>query len=301
VQTGVNNKAESLAVNARVRPSFWHRPDHSAVVKQVWADIQAHDSIDLAAQMSFYFVLALFPFLLLIAAIVGWLPSTRVWQDFVQWIVTYLPRDSRKLIFAQILDLTRGYTSFFSIGLLATLSSASSGFVALMDSLNVAYEVKETRGFWRRRLIAVIATCVSALFFIASFGVLAIGHWLAARVSVGMGGGSVSHVVFQTVRWVANLLLMILALDLINHFLPNLRVRWRWVTRGRLFVALTGVVAFIAFDIYLRYFASYPRVYGALAGFIILLLWIYVASLILLIGAETDHTLLRFEAADKSA
>jgi membrane protein len=149
----------------------------SDLAREVWVDIQNDRCLDLAAQMSFYFVLSLFPFLLVIGAIVGWLPSTSLWRDFAQWITDYMPRESRRLVFATILDLTRGSTRFLSLGLLATVWTASSGFVSLMESLSVAYGVNETRGFWKKRVLAIAATAIGAFFFVASFGLLAVGHW----------------------------------------------------------------------------------------------------------------------------
>lgn len=293
MQVSVNNKAHPLSEGANRKTSHQSRRFYFLLLQKIWAGMQTHNSIDLAAQMSFYFVLSLFPFLLVIAAIIGWLPSTSMWQNFAQWIVTYLPHDSRKLLFAEILDLTRGYSTALSFGLLGTLWAASSGFTTLIESLNIAYGVKETRGFWHRRAIAIVATSLAAIFFIASFGVLALGHSIAAKLSLDIGQASLSvKIPFEFARWLANLLLMCLALDLMNCFLPDfLRPRWRWITPGRLFVALTFVVASVRFNLYVRYFADYPRAYGALAGFMILMLWVYVGSLILLIGAEIDDSL----------
>ena len=104
-----------------------------------------------------------------------------------------------------------------------------------------------------------------------------------------------SRIPIEIARWLVTLLLMCLALDLMNQFLPNRDRPWRWITPGRLFVAIMFVLASFGFNVYLRYFANYPRVYGALAGFIVLMMWIYIASLILLVGAEIDNNLERLE------
>jgi membrane protein len=260
------------------------------LLKIIWADVQTDDCLDLAAQMSFYIALSLFPFLLVIAAVIGWLPSTSLWHDFAQWITNYLPADSRKLVFSTILDLTHGYSGFFSLGLLGTIWAASAGVSSLIDSLNVTYGVKETRSFWKRRAIALTGTGLAAFFFIASFCILAFGHW-AASLYLDLNGTHALRVPCEIARWLATLLLICLALDLMNYFLPNITRPWRWLTLGRLFVSLTLVGASIAFNFYLRYFANYPKLYGALAGFIALMIWIYIASLILLIGVEMDNAL----------
>ena len=120
-------------------------------------------------------LLSIFPFFIVVAALIGWLPSTTLWQSFAQWITDYLPTQSRRVIFETILGLSHGYTGFLSFGLLATLWTASSGFVSLMESLSVAYGGRDTRSYWKKRGIALLATMLMAVFLIASFGLLAAG------------------------------------------------------------------------------------------------------------------------------
>src|ERR1043166_6420517 len=121
------------------RESIW-KPGVSvrSLAKKVLAQAFAHGFFDLAAQMSFYFVMSLFPFFMIIAALVGLLPSTTLWQHFAQWVTDYLPAQSRRVVFETILGLSRGSAGFLSFGILATLWTASSGFSSLMESLSVA-------------------------------------------------------------------------------------------------------------------------------------------------------------------
>jgi membrane protein len=245
----------------------------------------------MAAQMSFYFVLSVFPFFIVLAALVGWLPSTNLWQSFAQWITDYLPAESRRAIFGIILGLSHDYTGFLSFGLLATLWTASSGFVSLMDSLSVVYGKRDTRSYWRRRGIATGATIVAATFLIGVFGLLALGHRVAVSFSAWVGVSSAFHAEWIVARWLTTFALLCLAIGSANYFLPYVRRRWRWPTPGTLFAAIALFGASRGFNIYLRYFSNVPRVYGALAGFILLMIWIYVVNLLLLVGAETDHVI----------
>src|ERR1700730_5981678 len=130
-------------------------------IKRVVAD----GCTDLPAQMSFYFVLSLVPFFLVLASFVGWLPTTSLWEQPVRWITTYLPQASCRVIFT-FLDLTHEYTTFLSIGLLAMIWSASSGFVSLMEAFSIAYGVKVSRSTLKKRLIAIVATLATAIFFL---------------------------------------------------------------------------------------------------------------------------------------
>lgn len=273
------------------------------VLRTILDDVIKDDCLDLAAQMSFYFVTSLFPFLVVIGAVVGWLPSTNLWSEMVGWLTAYLPRGPRHMVFRAILGLQTYHSEFFSYGLAVTLWVASSGFVSLMESLSLAYGVKETRGFWKKRIVALAATAVGAIFAIASFALLTFGHQLAVVISPHLQRISSFPFPWQLVRWGATLLLMILGLDLMSYFLPNIRHRWRWLTPGTVFVVLGLVAATSGFGYYVSHFADYPRYYGAMAGFIILVMVIYIASLVLLIGAEIDSVRenLRIEKNERPA
>jgi membrane protein len=252
--------------------------------------------------MSFYFVLSLFPFFLIVAGFIGWLPSTTLWQSFVQWIIAYLPAQSRQVVFETILGLSKGSAGFVSFGILATFWTASSGFVSLMESLSRAYGVTDTRGFWVKRGIAAATTLVAAIFLIASFGLLALGHWLAVRFSGWVGDVGALHIEWVIARGVATLALLCIAVNLANYFLPHVpQRRWHWVTPGTFFVAIVLIGSTAGFNLYFRYVSNVPKVYGALAGFIMLLLWIYFTNLILLLGAQIDRVLEKMAASGAAA
>jgi membrane protein len=258
------------------------------VVRTVWGGVIKDDCVDLAAQMSFFFVTSLFPFLVVIGAIVGWLPSTGLWTEMVGWIAAYLPRGPRHMVFRTILSLQTYHSQFFSYGLAVTMWVASSGFVSLMESLSLAYGVKETRGFWKKRVIALAATAVGAIFAVVSFGLLTFGHQLAVALAPHLQRILPFRFPWEFARWTGTLCLMVFGLDMLNYFLPNVRRGWRWLTPGTVFVVVGLVSATSGFGYYVRHFGNYPRYYGAMAGFVILVMVIYIASLVLLIGAEID-------------
>lgn len=281
--------------NAAPVPFVWPRlrlAGHSlwTLLKAIFDQVNKDDCIDLAAQMAFFFSLSLLPFLVVIAAFVGMLPSTTLWHNLAEWLTNYLPRGSRRMVFMAILGLTEESKAFLSFGLIATLWTSSSGFVSLMESLTGAYGARDTRSFWHKRVIALIATVLSAILFIASFGLMAFGHRIAAMISSQLENVLNVALPWEIVRWGASIVLMILGLDLMSHFLPNVKRRWHWITPGNVFIVLTMVAGSAGFNFYLAHFGSYPRFYGAMAGFIILVTWIYIASLILLVGAEIDST-----------
>ena len=267
---------------------------YPAIFWKICQQIQADDCLDLAAQMSFYFSLSLFPLFIVLAVVVGWLPSTALWTSFVTWMVAYLPSDARRLVFSTILALGNGTSGFLSFGLVATLWSASSGFVSLMESLSVAYGNRDSRSFWRKHLLALCVTLLAVVFAIACFALLTLGHWAFEKIP--LLPLYLPRWVWEVGRWTVTLALLCLGVDLVNFALPDTRRSWRWLTPGSAFVVLTLAASSLGLNLYIQHFVSFHRIYGALGGFIILMLWIYLASLILLIGAETDHEIEKLAA-----
>src|SRR5215469_6256300 len=259
-----------------------------SVLLRVYKRADRNECTGIAAQVSFFFVLSLFPFFLVIAAIIGSLPSVTLWQPFVQWMFTYFPHLSQTIVFETILDLSKWRIGIVSLGLVTTIWSASSGFVSLMKALSVAYGAEDTRSYWKKRVLAIVATLGSVVFFISSFGLWTVGHW--ARGTVGTEFKSLN--LFQTppriAWWLFTLFLLCIGIDLIHYFLPDCRRKWRWLSPGTLFVAFSFILASLGLNFYLGHNLMFPRIYGTLAGFIALMLWIYMSTVILLIGAETD-------------
>jgi membrane protein len=262
------------------------------VVEFTFKRVMDHNTVDLAAQVSFYFVLSLLPFLIVLAAIVGWLPSTTLWQSFAQWITDYFPYRSRQVVFATILDLTRGYTGFFSFGLLAAIWSASSGFMSLMEALSVACCGSDKRSYWRKRAIATVTTLVASIFSLLGFGLWTVGHWATHAIFTEFRHlGAVNFRWSIITWWLGTLLLMFTGLALINHFLPDQKRPWRWFTVGNVFSVIGILLTSVGFNLFLLYSPTVPQVYTVLAGFVILMTWIYTAVLMVLIGTELDTTL----------
>jgi membrane protein len=259
-----------------------------ALLRRIWNDINRDNCTGWAAEMSYYFVVALLPFFIFLAALVGFLPFTSFWDEIVNWVVRYLPPDAQKWVLLAVLGLTRGRVPFLSFGVLGTAWTASTGVMSLMESLNAAYRVRETRGYWRRRALALLLLVVFSLLMIAAFGILTVGHWLGIWLAARSGLAFSWNPLWDAGRWVVSLALIGLSAAVADYALPNLKRRWRWVTPGSIFVILAWVLTSQGFNAYVHYVGSYSKTYGTLGGLMILMLWIYIVSLIILIGAEVN-------------
>lgn len=271
------------------------------LIVRVWNRLNSDDCADLAAQVSFYFVLSLFPFCLVLASLLGWIPTTSRWDSFANWVTTYFPWQARNLVLTTMVQLSHGHAGFFSFGLLATIWSASSGFMSLMEALSIASGARDHRSYVKKRFVAILATLVAALFLLVCFGLWNLGHLMAVTVSHDLRFFVLFQMQWRFGRWIATLLVMSVGINLINHFLPDVKHPWKWFTPGTFLVALSFIGATLLFEVYLAHGSNVPTLYGALEGFIVLMLWIYLANLILLIGAETDTVWRELKVSGTSA
>src|SRR5215472_4481758 len=217
------------------------------LAQRVWKEIEVHNLPGLAAQTSYYFVLAFFPFLIFLSALVGSLPFTGLWDEVLTWITLTFPRESQQVIFDTISGLTHNRGAFLSIGLLGATWAGSAGLMNLMCSLNIAYEAKETRSFCKRLGLAFIMLLLLTFLSLGCFGLLTVGDLLGARLA-DHGVGLLLMVLWVVGRWALCLLFLAIVLALLDHALPNRRRPWRNFTAGSLFFMLTWVPATLGFN-----------------------------------------------------
>jgi membrane protein len=266
------------------------------LAKRVWREIDVDNVPGLAAQASYYFVLALFPFLIFLAALLGSLPFTGLWDEVLTWIAHNLPPDSRRLILETVTSLMDGRHSFLSIGILGAAWATCAGLMNLMCSLNTVYDVEETRSFWNRLGLAFIMLFVLSLLFVGSFGLLSAGDWLGVWLVNRASPSFLVITLWFVGRWVLSLALLALAVAILDHALPNLQRPRRCFTPGTLFVVAAWTPSTLGFNLYIRHLASYNRTYGALGAFVILMLWMYITSFIVLVGGEINCELRKMRA-----
>jgi membrane protein len=259
------------------------------------------DALGLAAQLAYYLVLAIFPFILFLVAIVDAFASTS--PHFVTELFDLL----RRLLPAQVFHLIKTYTEntlrnedtapgLLSVGILGTIWAASGAFSALINALNRAYDVQETRPFWKVKGIAILMTFgLSALILIGVLLLIAgpsIGRTLAEVFTLG----DEFMAVWNIARWPAALLFMVATVALLFYFAPDADQPFRWITPGGFVGILLWVLASVAFNLYLSSdFNSYDKTYGSIGTVIILLLYLYISSLTILFGATLNATLVRIK------
>jgi len=265
--------------------------------RRVWQEVYVSDLFTRAAALSYYFLLALFPLLLFLTAVLGLFAEagTELRHNLLGYLGQIAPRTAATLIAETVDEISQNAGSGkLSLGLLAALWFASQGMRAIADTLNAAYGVKESRPFWRVSLQSLGLTAGLAVLIISALALVLyggeIGESLAGRL--GLGGAFVAT--WGVLQWPIVLAFVLLAFALIYYYAPDLRhQKWYWITPGSLAGVLLWLFVSSGFRLYLRYFDSYSVTYGSLGAVIILLLWFYLTGAAILIGgkvnAEIEH------------
>ena len=219
----------------------------------------------------------------------GLFPLKNAMPELMSYLQNVLPEDALSLVQKYLEQVVEGSgTGLLSLGLLGALWASSSGVTAIIESLNAVYRAKETRPFWKVRLIAILLTIGLAGFIILSITLILYGEYIGSWLANFVGLGSLFEVGWTILQWPMAIALMLFALAAMYYFCPNVEQDWRWVTPGSLLAVLLWLVVSLGFKLYVDHFGDYNKVYGSIAGMIVLMLWFYFAGVVLLLGGELN-------------
>ena len=268
---------------------------------RTWSEIQEDEVFGRAAQLSYYFLLALFPLLLFLTALFGYFAGagagTELRQDLMHSLGSILPPSASALVRTTLDEIIDGSgAGKLSLGLLVALWAASNGMGAISVALNIAYDVEESRSWLKEQILAIALTLALAILILSSLALVLAGERIADLAAGKFGFGEVFADVWIMLQWPIALALALLAFDLIYYFAPNLPGRpWRWITPGAVLGVTLWVLVSLGFRLYLHYFDSYTRTYGSLGAVIVLMLWFYLTSAAILIGGELNSEIERYQ------
>ena len=264
--------------------------------KQVALDLYkeiAEDNIfNGAAALGFYLTLAIFPGLIFLLSLLPYLPIPRLDLAIMDMLRQALPPEAATLLQDTVRKIaTERQGGLLSVGLFGTLWAASTGMYAVMQQLNITFNVKEARSFLKARAIALLLTLLFGVLVIGAFALIVAGaivqDWLAEFV----GRHQALLTFFAVLRWIIILAALLLGFDLIYYLGPNVQHHYRWITPGAVFGVTVMLLASLGFRLYIVHFADYEATYGALGAMIVLMLWFYVAGLVFLVGSEINIVL----------
>jgi len=252
--------------------------------------IEKNHTMAFAAALAYYFVLALFPFLIFLSVVVARLPLPDFFSQVMGLIARVVPPSSMGPLKNLIRDtILSTHSRVLTFGILLTLWSASSGFTALIDALNAGYHVSETRRYWKTRSLAIGLTFSVGCLLVVALALLLVGPILTASLTEAFG----MRAFWPGLRWAVAIACTVVAVELLYFVAPNVKCRFVSTLPGAL-IAVGGWIGLSdLLGIYFRYFSSYSRGYGSLGVALAFSIWLYWTGFLVLIGAQFNAELLQ--------
>jgi membrane protein len=266
-------------------------------LKRLWTQVNEDDIFGRSAQLSYYFLLALFPLLLFLSTLFGYLAETgsQLRNSLLAYLATVMPYSAVQLVHATIDEISNekggGKLSF---GILAALWAASNGMGAISQTLNVAYDVEERRPWWKVRLISIGLTVLLAVLILSALLIVLYGERIGDLIAAWVGLGEAFKIVWKVLQWPIVLAFLMVGFGAVYYLAPDLpHRRWEWITPGSVVAVLLWLIVSLGFRVYLHFFNSYSATYGSLGALIILMLWFYLTGIAILLGGEINSELER--------
>jgi membrane protein len=259
---------------------------------RAYEDVVRHHTLQVSAALSYYCVLSALPALIFLSAVMRYIPLPDLFGRVLLMMGALLPADTMRGVYSILADVLSAHrVTWLSFGMLGTIWMASASFDAIIEALDIAYDVEDPRPFWKTRLLAVGLAAITGSLLLAALAVTIVGprfgDWLAARLALS----TVFAMIWPTLRWSIAITFTVLAVELIYFLAPYVKQRFTATLPG----ALLSVGAWLGLShllgIYFRHFANYNRTYGVLGGMIAFMIWLYWTSFALLVGAELNAEL----------
>ncbi len=261
--------------------------------RRFYKEFQEDTVTDCAAQLSYYFLLSLFPFLFFLVTLAASLPFVQgAVEDMLLRLRPLIPGEAMTLVeehLRALMDRPKG--KLLTVGLVVALWTASRGVDALRKALNLAYDVPESRPLWKTQGLAMLMTLVGTLLIPLSFTLFLlggrVGEWVATRLHFVD-----QFVVFWTwLRWPFVAAIVMLVLALCYYVLPDVKQRFKYITPGSVLSTVLWLVSTWGFTQYVEHFGKYDVTYGSIGGVVVLLLWFYITGLVFIMGGEINSIL----------
>ena len=259
--------------------------------KRLYQEIDEDEVFTRSAALAYYFFTALIPMVFFMMSALGIFAghSQQMRTDLLNYFERVMPGDAFSLIQKTLKEVTTSSTGLkLIIGLLLALWSGSGGMSSIMDALNRCYHVKDSRPYWKQKLISIGLTVAIAILTVLALAIILYGGTIARFVGAHTGLSHLSVTAWQVVQWPLALFFVLSSFALIYFWAPDAAQEWMWITPGSVVGVVVWIGASLLFRVYLHFFNSYSKTYGSLGAVMILLLWLYISGLAILMGGEIN-------------
>ncbi|RFU70179.1 YihY/virulence factor BrkB family protein [Peribacillus saganii] len=255
--------------------------------KKVKKELKDDRATGLAAEQAYYYMLALFPILILLLSIVPYLNIDP--QKAIGFINSYLPSETASLMEETVVDIVSERNGgLLTFGILGTIWSASNGMNAFIRAMNFAFDVDETRSFIKTRLLSIGLTLGMIVAFLVALVLPVFGDVIIDLIKKLLFLPDSMEILFRVLRWAISISVMVVVLALLYRLAPNKHFPFKHVLPGALTATLVWQLISLGFSFYVSHFGNYASTYGSLGGVIILMLWLYFTGLALVLGGEVN-------------
>ena len=260
--------------------------------KQLIKKMNTHRISGLAAEQAFYYLLSIFPLLILLLSILPYLSINP--QVISNLTHDFIPEQTAKLVEDTIFSILRERnSSLLTIGIVGTIWSSSNGINAFIHSMNIAYEVEETRNYLMNRFLAIIMTLGLICAFIIALILPVFGNIILDIVNKFLPISNGFQNLIHVLRWAIAVIAITIILAFLYKVAPNIKLSIKQVLAGAVIATILWLLVSIGFSFYVNNFGNYSATYGSLGGVIVLMLWLYLMGLSLIIGGEINALLYR--------
>jgi membrane protein len=261
------------------------------VLKRTFKEYKDDNLTDLAAALTYYGVLAIFPMLIVLVSILGLIGHSAT-QPLIENLGKVAPGPAREIFTSAIENIqsSKGTAGIlFIVGLAGGLWSASAYIAGFMRASNIVWDVEEGRPIWKTIPLRLAVTLVTVVLLTASAVAVVLTGGLAKEVGDVIGVGSSAVTIWDIAKWPVLVLVVSVMLSILYYASPNVRhPGFRWITPGSVLAVLLWILASAAFASYVASFASYNKTYGALGGVVVFLVWLWITNTVILLGAELN-------------
>lgn len=266
------------------------------LIKRLVQEIQEDHLAAFAGNLTYKGLFALFPFFVFLLSLLGLFGASDLVTTTIERIGNALPPGATDFLQNQLLQIVQSKTAgAFTVGaiisLLLALWGVSGAFRSVMEAMNVMYEIEEDRPFWKQLLISVFLSLGVAALLIFALVLVVFGPEIGETVADAAGLGSVFQIVWNVVQWPVLIFLVVLAFALVYYYAPDAEQRFKWISPGSIVAVLLWLVFSLLFSIYVEKSGSFNATYGTFADIIILMLYIYYSSFIMLVGAQLNQVI----------
>lgn len=248
----------------------------------------------MGAQLAYYLILSIFPFIIFFLNLLSYTPIAR--DDVLQNLIVILPSDTQRLITELLSEtINKSSDTLLSLGAITGIWAASRGIMSLIKSLNKAYGLEEKRSYIELRGVAILFTLALLVLLLIVLSTLVFGEIIGNMIFDYIGLTEKFIIIWQYLRIIISVGFMILTFTLLYKFSPSIRnnnkIKFKHTLPGAIFTSIGWIIISGLFSFYVNNFGNYGKTYGSLGGIIVLLVWLYISSIIVITGGEINATI----------